>query len=317
MASLVTLSAAPYNPYNTSFANIALEGLRMAQQEMARRDANSQRSMDNYMRSVQFGADVLFKQQEMALNRKKFDFSVDQALFERKMQAEEQQFRKEQLSEGIRQFNVSSGFKEQEIGLRRDEGNFRERVYEEGAPAREAATEGQWLQNTINLDTLQERQRTAPLRELGQRVQIGTQLANAQSNLINAETNATNAENRAKYYDTVNKDRMAQVRAVNGRIDDTRKAIYKAYQDLARAKRDRKGFNKDKTSPEEIQIQSNIEKLNRDLETLNGQLYQINGDNPQGGVNLPRTTPVDRFLDGSMGRPNPLLPSISPTPELD
>lgn len=322
MASLVTLNAAPYNPYNTSFANIAMEGLRMAQAEMARRDQNAQNQFGNYMRSVQFGADVLFKNQEMAMNRKKFDFSVDQALFERKLATEEQAFKREQFKEGIRQFDVSSGFREEELGLRRDAFAFdKERWTDPTAVAgREAQVEGQVLQNTVGSYNLQEAVRTAPLRELGQRVQMGTQIANAQTNLINAETGAVQAENRAKYYDTINKERAAQARAINGRIDDTRNAIARAHSELAKAAGERRGSDRvnNRKTAMETQIESNIQRLQDELRLLNSQLSNIQGDNQTGGGYTPPNR-EEEFLRGprTMERQNPLLPNISPTPELD
>lgn len=306
MASLVTLNSAPYNPYNTSFANIALEGLRMAQNEMARRDQNAQNQFSNYQRSIEFGANVLFRQQEMQLNRRKFDFSVDQALFERKLSQEEQQFRREQFQEGIRQFDVSSGFKEQEIGLRRDEGAFRERVYEEGSPMREAQTQGQLLENSINLDTLQERQRTAPLRELGQRVQMGATLAQSQANLLNAEANVENASTRNQYY-AVNKERQAQVGVIQKRISDTRNAINRAHLELADSVAKKRASQKGKKTEQELKIEENIQRLENELSEMNRQLSTVQGSNDPYNSPVP-SSPEDSFFESRNNSPVQTIP---------
>lgn len=295
MASLVTLGSAPYNPYNTSFAGIALQGLGMAQGEMNQRDQIAQASYQNYMKSVQFGADLLFKGQEMQLAKRKMDFMVDQSMFERKMAVEEMAFKKEQAAESGRRFDAGLKIDERRTNLAEERFNFDKTVYDDAAPVRDLQTTNSAIQAMGNLQSLQWAQEDRPLGIRTREIQNATALANtaigfqnADTSALNAETNAQIAENRSQQLQQYDKQKAAAIRAYDSQIKQKDGQIASAEREVIRQQAEIRGSDK-KTTPALQKAEEQAARLRREKEELEKAKFRFE---TQGGT-ATQTAPVD------------------------
>lgn len=332
MASLVTLGSAPYNPYNTSFGQFAMQGLAMAQNEMNQRDQLAQASYQNYMKNVQFGADLLFRGQEMQLQRRKMDFTVDQAMFERKMAQEEMQFRKEQAAEGARRFDAGMKMDERRLQLGEDRFDFEKQVYAEAEPMRDlqevdAATKA-WT-NMYNLQNLPEdRALGVRTREIQNQVSLSNAYTNAQNSdtaAHNAQTAAVNAETRAKQLEQYDRNRAAGIRAYDAQIKQKDQQIADAKRAVDRFKAEIRGSKKT-TSPAVQSAEQTVRDLQNDLERLKSAKsqfeYQGAGAPPSPQVDPDAGSPEQQRVDDWLYRRRhgvdaSLFPANSGDPTLD
>lgn len=298
MASLVTLGSAPYNPYNTSFAGIALQGLGMAQNEMNQRDQIAQASYQNYMKSVQFGADLLFKGQEMQLAKRKMDFMVDQSMFERKMAVEEMAFKKEQASVANARADRGLSLDERRVGLAEDRFTFDKTVYDNAEPLRGLQEVDAATKVWGNLQNLKWAQEDRPLgirtREIANDVALSNAYSNAQNSdtsAQNAQTNALNAETRAKQIEMYDKAKAAAIRAYDAQIKQKDQQIASAEKEVIRQQAEIRGSDK-KTTPALQKAEAQAARLRKEKEELERSKFNYD---TQGG-NLPQSTqtaPID------------------------
>lgn len=289
MASLVTLGAAPYNPYNTSFAGIAMQGLGMAQNEMNQRDQLAQASYQNYMKSVQFGADLLFKGQEMQLAKRKMDFMVDQSMFERKMAVEDQAFKKEQFSEQKRQFNVGAGFEGGRLQLAQDDYNLRKTIYDDAAPVRDLGVTEKAIDVAGKAFNLQNAPDDRALGVRTREIQNATAIANTAIGFqnsdvaaANAETNAQTAQNRAKQLEQYDKQKAAAIRAYDSQIKQKDDQVTKAEREVIRQTADKKGAKNSPDTPAIKRAKDEAVRLRTELDNLKSEKYRY--ETQGGGV---------------------------------
>lgn len=209
MPGLVTLQAAPYSPYNTSLAEIALRGIELGQKEMAQRDQLAQNAFENSMKSAQFGADQVQRMQENQFKARE-QARLEQAMvWQNQIDHERLGLASAQFEESKRQFDVTLPLKQQEIGLqsrgldlREEELSERKRQYDSSLPL---------------------------------------QLAAANNDMIRSAAALANEKNQAKYYETMGKKGLAdnllkmqeeKAKANNKALDDWYDAAKNETDDL-------------------------------------------------------------------------------------
>ena len=85
MASLLTLSAAPYQSQNTDLANIAMQGLQISEDRFKSRDALAQEAYKLMESSRQFNAEMTVKKAEMGLKEREMERLEDAQQFNEMM----------------------------------------------------------------------------------------------------------------------------------------------------------------------------------------------------------------------------------------
>lgn len=113
-----------YNPYNTSLASIALQGLGMAQQEMNHRDAMAQQTFQNFMEVSRETAKNIQQNQENQFRLREEDRTERKMAWEQHIDTErlgianaELDIRRAGLAEERRQFDVTTGLRSKEMDL--------------------------------------------------------------------------------------------------------------------------------------------------------------------------------------------------------
>lgn len=95
MPDLVTLNAAPYNPYNDTFARFAMEGLQMGMSMMAQKDQLAQRQSEQLSSIVSENTRNLWKGVETQMQNKELNHRIENDKFNNALKQEELQFSKE------------------------------------------------------------------------------------------------------------------------------------------------------------------------------------------------------------------------------
>ena len=117
MASLVTLASAPYNPYNTSLAEIALKGMEMGQAEMGQRDRLAQQGIENSMKASMMAADAVQKNAENNFKQREQARLDQQLVWGHEIDKERMSLSRDQLEESAREFDATLPLKERQLDI--------------------------------------------------------------------------------------------------------------------------------------------------------------------------------------------------------
>lgn len=117
MPSLVTLGSAPYNPYNTSLAEIALKGMEMGQAEMNHRDQLAQQGVENSMKASMMAADVVQKNAENNFKEREANRLDQQMVWGHAIDQERLGLAKDQFQEGVREFDATMPLREKQLAI--------------------------------------------------------------------------------------------------------------------------------------------------------------------------------------------------------
>lgn len=153
MPSLVTLGSVPYNPYNTSLASIALQGLGMAQEQMRHQDALAQQQTENAFRVSEGISTAIQRAQENAFRKREADRADIALVWEHEIQNQRLGLAQQglalderKLTEGIRQFDISAAQASRQIdnetarvGIAQADEARRKEIWEAGGKEAEIA----------------------------------------------------------------------------------------------------------------------------------------------------------------------------------
>lgn len=101
MASLVTLNAAPYNPYGDTFGRFAMQGLQMGIQQMQFREQMAARAAEQTQQAFSQATQNAFKGLEFELQGKEFEHRKENDAFNNMLRKEQLEFSKVQHKDQI------------------------------------------------------------------------------------------------------------------------------------------------------------------------------------------------------------------------
>lgn len=147
MSGLVTLGAAPYNPYNDTFGRFAMQGLQMGMQMIQHKDQLHQRQVEHQSSLISEGVQNLFKGQEMNMRNKELNHRIENDLFNRILDEKKFEFSKTAHADEV-------GLRGRDISLREKGFEFEQDKWRDyGAPHQVEVTKALADQNKFNDNT--------------------------------------------------------------------------------------------------------------------------------------------------------------------